>query len=100
MNKFKKDDVVEVNTGRDKGKRGQILKVIPKKQQIVVEKINLFKKTIKPSNESKGGIVDVPVPFNWSKVALVGPNKKKVRISFEVKKGKKNRVIKNSGDIL
>jgi large subunit ribosomal protein L24 len=99
MNKIKKDDIVEIIVGKDKGKQGKVLKVIPTKQQIVVEKINLFKKAIKPSNESKGGIIDIPIPFNWSKAMLVGPDKKKIKIRFEIKKGKKSRIIKSSGDI-
>ncbi|RAP35218.1 50S ribosomal protein L24 [Candidatus Marinamargulisbacteria bacterium SCGC AAA071-K20] len=100
MNKFKKDDLIEILVGKDKGKQGKILKVFPEKQHILVEKINLYKKAIKPSNESKGGIIDVPIAFNWSKAALVGPGKKRIKVKFETKKGKKNRVIKGTGDIL
>lgn len=100
MNKIRKEDLVLILTGKDKGKQGKVIKVIPEKKQVVVEKVNLCKKTIKPSKDSKGGIVDVPKPISWSNVKLIGPKKTPVKVGFLYKDSKKIRVIKNTKEIV
>lgn len=58
MKKFKKGDEVLVTAGKDKGKTGKILRVFPKKDTVIVEGANLYKKHVKPTQNTKGGIVE------------------------------------------
>lgn len=100
MKRLKKEDVVEVITGRDKGKSGKILKMNPKQETAVVEKVNLVKVHMKPTKDSKGGIVQVPKPIHLSKLALVGPKKKKIKVGYVINKGNKSRTNRETGDLL
>ncbi|MEN6620333.1 MAG: 50S ribosomal protein L24 [Smithella sp.] len=70
LSKLKKGDVVKVLSGKDKGKTGKILKTIPEKSKVVVEKVNIIKKHKRPDQQSRGGIVEKEGPLNVSKVAL------------------------------
>ena len=79
MSKYKKGDAVLVLSGKDKGKSGTIEKVFPKQKKILVDKINVAKKHVKPSKEAEGGIKEISVPFDWSKARVVDAfSKKKV----------------------
>ena len=71
MSKLKKGDKVEVLSGKDKGKTGVIDKVFPKEQKIVVNSVNLIKKHVKPTQNSKGGIIEQSAPLFWSKVKKI-----------------------------
>jgi large subunit ribosomal protein L24 len=72
--RLKKNDLVEVLSGREAGKTGKILKVIPDKNQVVVEKVNLVKRHTRPSPTSgQGGIVEREAPLHVSKLMLVCP---------------------------
>ena len=98
MNKFKKGDHVIILKGKDQGKAGEILTVIPETQKVVVDKINVRKKHAKPTQNSKGGILDIEAPIHWSNVALIDPDSKKAtRVSFSIKNKKKERVFVSSG---
>lgn len=67
--KIKKDDLVKVIAGDDKGKEGKILRVIPKDCKVVVEGVNIVKKAIKPSEENKkGGFINKELPIHISNV--------------------------------
>ena len=101
MNLVKGDKVIVI-AGRDKGKTGTIQKVIPEKNRVVVEGINLRKKTNKPSQKNPdGGIVEIYAPINASNVMLVDPKTKEpTRIGHKVVKGKKVRFAKKSGTVL
>ena len=69
---IKKDDKVKVITGKDKGKIGKVLKVIKKKNRILVENINMVKRHSRPSAKNKqGGIVEGEAAIQWSNVMLV-----------------------------
>jgi len=69
---IKKDDKVKVITGKDKGKIGKVLKVIEKKNRILVENINMVKRHSRPSAKNKqGGIVEGEAAIHWSNVMLV-----------------------------
>ena|SRR5687767_7339978 len=78
MNKLRKGDEVVVITGRDKGKRGTILKLLDD-QRVVVEGVNLVKKHQKPNPQRnvQGGIIDKEMSLHVSNVALWNPNAKK-----------------------
>ena len=70
--KIKKGDKVKIITGDDKGKTGEVLKVIPKKSQVIVAECNVVKKAIKPTEENpKGGFVYKEMPIHISNVAKV-----------------------------
>ena len=101
MNLVKGDKVIVI-AGRDKGKTGTIQKVIPEQNRVVVEGINLRKKTNKPSQKNPdGGIVEIYAPIDASNVMLVDPKTKEpTRIGHKEVKGKKVRYAKKSGTVL
>jgi large subunit ribosomal protein L24 len=71
---LKKDDLVEVLSGREKGKTGKILKVVRDKNQVVVEKVNMIKRHSRPSpTTGQGGIIEKEAPLHVSKVKLICP---------------------------
>ena len=101
MNLVKGDKVIVI-AGRDKGKTGTIQKVIPEKNKVVVENVNLRKKTNKPSQKNPdGGIVEIYAPIDASNVMLLDPKTKQpTRIGHKEVKGKKVRYAKKSGTVL
>ena len=101
MNLVKGDKVIVI-AGRDKGKTGTIQKVIPEQNRVVVEGINLRKKTNKPSQKNPdGGIVEIYAPIDASNVMLIDPKTKKpTRVGHKMVKGKKVRYAKKSGTVL
>jgi large subunit ribosomal protein L24 len=71
---LKKNDLVEVTTGKERGKTGKILRVIREKNQVVIEKVNLIKRHTRPSpTTGQGGIVEKEAPIFVSKVRLICP---------------------------
>ncbi len=72
--RLKKNDLVEVISGKEKGKTGKILKVVREKNQVLVEKINIIKRHTRPSPQTgQGGIVEKEAPLHVSKVMLICP---------------------------
>ena len=96
---LKKGDKVIVIAGKDKGKTGEIQKVLPRSNRVVVEGVNLRKKHKKPTqNNPEGSIVEIYAPIDASNVMIVDPKTKKpTRIGHKIVKGKKVRVAKKSG---
>jgi len=93
----KKGDKVVVLSGKDKGKEGEILRAIPSTQRVVVEKVNMIKKTIRPSQQNpQGGITTVEGSIHASNVMLICPECKKPTRTKSGKNadGKKVRVCK------
>ncbi len=67
----RKNDLVVVIAGKEKGKKGKVLKVLPKKERVVVEKINFIKRHTRPSSQQKqGGIIEKEGPLHWSNVMI------------------------------
>tara|TARA_Y100001970_G_scaffold64618_1_gene82705 strand:- start:10033 stop:10350 length:318 start_codon:yes stop_codon:yes gene_type:complete len=97
--KLKKGDEVIVLTGKDKGKRGKIVRVIPDMRKVVVSEINKYKKHQKPGNNEPGGIIEKDMPIHVSNVAFFdSASNKGTRIGFDFNKdGKKIRINKKSG---
>lgn len=100
MQRLKKGDVVRVISGSHKGKEGTILQVFPKNQTAVVEGVNVRKKHQKPNQEkNEGGIVDVTLPIDMCKLALIDHKSKgkvaKVKYGFD-KDNKKVRISRLS----
>ena len=97
MNKIKKDDMVKVIAGKDKGKEGKVIAVDTKTGKITVEGINLATKHQKPAAGSpEGGILKKENPIDVSNVMLVVDGKA-TRVGFKVEDGKKVRVAKKTG---
>ena len=96
----KKDDTVMVLTGKDKGKTGKILKVIPKKMRVIVEGINIVKKHQKPTQANpEGGIITKEAPIHVSNVLLFCPKcAKGVRTKKKIEGDKKVRVCVKCGN--
>ena len=94
--KIKKGDKIKVIAGKNLGKEGKVLRVIRDTQKVVVEKLNIVKKHLRPRKEGeKGQRVEIPAPINISNVMLVCPKcAKKTRVGYEVKDGIKNRICK------
>ncbi len=100
--KIKKDDEVIVITGKDKGKKGTVLKVLPKESRVLVSGVNLVKKHQKPSMAGAGGIINKEAAIHISNVALVDPKEgKATRVGYTVlKDGAKVRVARRSGEVV
>jgi large subunit ribosomal protein L24 len=102
VKRLKKGDMVKVITGKDKGKTGKVLKVISDKDQVVIEKLNIFKKHKRPDQKGKGGIVEKEGPINISNVMfLCNKCDEGVRVGYKVlDDGEKTRVCKKCNDVL
>jgi len=100
--KIKKGDTVIVTTGKDKGKKGEVLKAIPEKSRVIVQGVNVVKKHQKPTQFSAGGIQEKELSIHVSNVALADPkNDKPSRVGYKVlKTGKKVRFSKSSGETI
>lgn len=75
MKKFKKGDVVLVTGGKDKGKTGEIIQVFPKKYTVVVKGANMYKKHVKPTQNTQGGMVSKERPLSTGKISHVQDGK-------------------------
>ncbi len=96
--KIKKGDRVIVITGRDKGKKGEVLKVFPKENRAVVSGVNTVKRHTKPSRTQAGGIVNKDQPIHLSNIAVADPKDgKPTRVGFKMVGDKKVRFAKRSG---
>ena len=99
--KIKKGDEVIVVTGKDKGKKGQVLEVLPTKSRVKVQGINLVKRHRRPTQTSPGGIDNFEAAMHISNVALVDPDTgKATRVAYRVEEGNKVRVAKASGKVI
>jgi len=102
LNRLKKGDMVKVLAGKDKGKTGKILKTIPEKDRVIVEKINIVKKHKRPDQKTKGGIIEKEGPLYVSKVALFCSKcNAGVRIRSKVlEDGKKVRICSKCNEVM
>ncbi|MEQ8432807.1 MAG: 50S ribosomal protein L24 [Oceanicaulis sp.] len=99
--KIKKGDKVVILTGRDKGKTGEVVRVLPKDDKVVVSGVNTVKRHQRPTQTSAGGIEEKDAPIHVSNVAHVDPKTNEpTRVGFEVRDGKKVRVAKKSGEVI
>jgi large subunit ribosomal protein L24 len=99
---IKKNDLVEVNTGEEKGRRGRLLEVIARKQQAIVEGINLVKKHQRARSQTKpSGIVTVPAPIHIANLVLICSKcGKKTKVRKEKIEDRKARICKKCGEII
>lgn len=97
--KIKKNDLVKMLAGKDKGKTGKVLSVFPSEKKVTVEGLNLIKKHKRPRREGeKGQRVEIPRKIDISNAALICPKcGKAARIGFKVEGGIKTRICKKCG---
>ncbi len=99
--KIKKGDSVVVLAGRDKGRSGEVLQVIPKEDRAVVRGINLVKRHQRQTAQQEAGIVSKEATIHLSNLSLVGSDGKPTRVGFKVlEDGRKVRFAKRSGDLI
>ena len=99
--KLKKGDNVLVITGKDKGKSGSILSIIPKKNRAIVKGVNIVKKHQKPSKQSGGGIMEKELSIQLSNLAFISiKDGKKTKIGYKLEKNKKIRFERKTGEII
>ena len=98
---IKKGDNVVVIAGKDKGKRGAVVRVIAKKDAVIVSGINMVKKAMrKRSQQDQGGIAEIEAPLNISNVAIVCKKCGPTKIGFKIDGDKKTRVCRKCGEAL
>ncbi|MFD1696926.1 50S ribosomal protein L24 [Roseibium aestuarii] len=100
--KIKKGDTVVVLTGRDKGKTGEVLQVLPSENKALVRGVNVVRRHQKQTQTQEAGIVAKESPIQLSNVAIADPKDgKATRVGFKVQEdGTKVRVAKRSGDLI
>lgn len=100
--KLKKGDDVIVISGKEKGKKGKIVKVIPEDRRVIIGGINKMKRHTKPSREGAGGIVEKEASIHASNVMLLDPKSGKgTRVGYKtLADGKKVRVARKSGEVI
>jgi large subunit ribosomal protein L24 len=101
--KIRRGDRVHVLAGRDKGRRGEVLRILPTDQRALVQGVNMVKRHTKPQGLNQpGGIVEKEAPIHLSNLALIDPKSDKpTRVGFtNLEDGKKVRVAKASGEVL
>jgi large subunit ribosomal protein L24 len=99
--KIKKGDRVVLLAGKDKGRTGSVLKVLPKEDRVLVEGLNMVQRHTKPTqSDPQGGIKTKEATVHVSNVALVDKNGKPTRVGFKVDGDKKVRVAKTTGEVI
>lgn len=94
--KIVKNDTILITAGKDKGKKGKVIKTIPKDRKVVVDGLNVVKKHSRPKKQGeKGQRVEVPMPLSISNVKLVCPKCEKAsRVGYKLTENKKLRICK------
>jgi large subunit ribosomal protein L24 len=102
MSNIKKGDRVVVTTGRDKGKKGEVLKLFPKEDRALVAGVHMVKRHQRQSQTQQGGIVSKESPIHLSNLAHVDPKSgKPTRVGFKtLNDGRKVRFAKKSGEVI
>lgn len=100
--KIKKGDKVIVTAGKDKGKTGEVLKMLTEEARVIVQGVNVQTRHKKPSQLGPGGLEKIEAPIHVSNVALVDPKTgKATRVGYKVlANGEKSRVAKRSGEVI
>lgn len=99
--KLRKEDLVQVMTGKDKGKQGKILKIDREKGRVIIAGINMVKKTMKKKNQQdRGGISEIEAPLSISNVMIVCKKCGPVKIGYKLEGDTKKRVCRKCGEVL
>ncbi len=98
MQKIRKGDKVVVLTGKDKGRTGEVIQVMPKEDRAVVRGVNLVKRHQRQTQTQEAGIINKEAPLHLSNIAIADPKDgKPTRVGFRMEGDKKVRVAKRSG---
>jgi large subunit ribosomal protein L24 len=102
MQKIRKGDKVVVLTGKDKGRTGEVLRVMPKEDRALVRGINIVVRHQRQSQSQEGGLIKKEAPIQLSNLAVSDPKDgKPTRVGFRIEKdGTKVRVAKRSGEVI
>ena len=100
MQKIRKGDNVVVLTGKDKGRTGEVIQVLPKEDRAVVRGVNMVKRHQRQTQGQEAGIINKEASIHLSNLSLVDKDGKPTRVGFSVVDGKKVRVAKRSGDVI
>lgn len=100
MQKIRKGDNVVVLTGKDKGRTGEVVQVLPKEDRAVVRGVNMVKRHQRQTQSQEAGIINKEAPIHLSNIAIVAKDGKPTRVGFSVVDGKKVRVAKRTGDVI
>lgn len=99
--KLKRDDTVQVVSGKDKGKSGKVLRIDTDKGRVIVQSLNMVKKAVKPRRQNdKGGIIDVEAALDISNVMIVCKKCGPTRIGYSGEKQSKQRICRKCGEAL
>jgi len=99
--KIKKGDKVVVLAGKDKGRSGEVLRVLPTENRVLVQGLNMVQRHTRPTQaDPQGGIKNKEASLHLSNVALTDVNGKATRVGFKVEEGKKVRFAKTTGDVI
>ncbi|MEQ1501396.1 MAG: 50S ribosomal protein L24 [Myxococcota bacterium] len=99
--RIKSGDEVVVTTGKDKGKVGRVVRVLPTSRQVVVEGVRRVRRHRRPVGDTAGGIIEKEMPIDISNVALWNePEKRRIKVAYRVVDGKKVRVDRKTGAVL
>lgn len=99
--KIHKGDKVKVITGKDRGKEGLVERVLPTKNKVVVENVNVVTRHIKSTSQREGGLVKLNKPIDASNVMIICPKTSKpTRVGYKIVDGKKYRISKKSGEVI
>lgn len=100
--KIKTGDEVIIITGKNKGKKGKVLKIFPKENKAIVAGVNMVKKHTKASQLNEGGIIQKEMPIHVSNIAHIDPKSgSATKVGFKfLKDGSKVRVAKKSGEVI
>ncbi|MCL7998347.1 50S ribosomal protein L24 [Brucella pseudogrignonensis] len=101
MQKIRKGDSVVVLSGKDKGRKGEVLQVMPKDDKALVRGINTVKRHQRQTQTQEAGIITKEAPIHLSNLAIADPKDgKPTRVGFRIEDGKKVRVAKRSGAVI
>ncbi len=100
MQKIRKGDKVVVLTGKDKGRTGEVIKVMPKEDRAVVRGVNMVKRHQRQTQSQEAGIINKEASLHISNIAIADKDGKPTRVGFKVVEGKKVRVAKRSGEVI
>ncbi len=101
MQKIRKGDKVVVLAGKDKGRSGEVLKVMPKENRAVVQGLNIIQRHQRQTQSQEGGILRKEAPIHLSNLAVADPKDgKPTRVGFKVDGERKVRVAKRSGEVI
>lgn len=94
-------DEVEVLAGKDRKRRGEVIRVLPKENKVIVDRINMVKRHTKPNNKiMQGGIIDKDMPIHASNVAIICSKCGPTRIGMKIENNQKMRICRKCGGAL